>query len=451
MEDRNNYSYLEDITRKQLLRFTIPSIAGLLLFLIPFTIDGQITLLLNLLINWTSNLLGTSLIPCIIVILSISAIVSVLGLIKPSFFKGYWQDLFVTSPFMVAVRISAVILGILIFLNLGPEVIWEENTGGSVLNNLLANLTPFFLWAGLLFPLLTEFGLMEFIGTLMSPILRPVFKIPGHAAVNCALAWMGSATFGVAFTSQQYEKGYYTGREAISIATGFTVTSIPMVVVFSKILGIPQMFTTVYASFIVVGFLTNFIMVRIPPLSRKPEHYLVPHSGSYENENSQAGILTRAVLAAVSRNETPPGKWKWFSGLKLTGNIWFTLEPLILVLGTIAMIIAEYTPAVDWLAYPFIFILSSLGVPEAVAAAPAMVIGFFDAFLPIIVGAGIGSEFTKFVILIVSLVQIIFMTGTGPLILKSKMPVNFLDLVMIFLLRTLIAIPVTVGLGYLIF
>ena len=73
-------------------------------------------------------------------------------------------------------------------------------------------------------------------------------------------------------------------------------------------------------------------------------------------------------------------------------------------------------------------------------------------FLPVILADGvITSELTLFVVATVSVVQLIFMSEVGGLLLGSKIPVNFLDLVVIFLLRTLIALPIVAGVAHLIF
>ena len=81
-----------------------------------------------------------------------------------------------------------------------------------------------------------------------------------------------------------------------------------------------------------------------------------------------------------------------------------------------------------------------------------MVVGFADMFLPVILADGvITSELTLFVVATVSVVQLIYMSEVGGLLLGSKIPVNFLDLVVIFLLRTLIALPIVAGVAHLLF
>ena len=60
-----------------------------------------------------------------------------------------------------------------------------------------------------------------------------------------------------------------------------------------------------------------------------------------------------------------------------------------------------------------------------------MVIGFTDMFLPVILAEGlITSQLTLFVVATVSVTQLIFMAEVGGLLLGSKIPVNFLDLVL---------------------
>lgn len=95
--------------------------------------------------------------------------------------------------------------------------------------------------------------------------------------------------------------------------------------------------------------------------------------------------------------------------------------------------------------------MNLLGVPEAAEAAQLMVVGFADMFLPAILGAGIESEMTRFVVATMSVTQLIYMSEVGGLLLGSKIPVNIFDLIVVFLLRTVIALPIVVGVAHLLF
>ena len=49
---------------------------------------------------------------------------------------------------------------------------------------------------------LIEFGILEFIGTLMEPIMRKVFKLPGQSAVTAVSAFVAAA-YGGCFHDRQ--------------------------------------------------------------------------------------------------------------------------------------------------------------------------------------------------------------------------------------------------------
>jgi nucleoside recognition membrane protein YjiH len=90
-------------------------------------------------------------------------------------------------------------------------------------------------------------------------------------------------------------------------------------------------------------------------------------------------------------------------------------------------------------------------IPEAKEASKTLVVGFADMFLPTVLASEITSEMTRFIIACVSVTQLIYMSEVGGLLLGSKIPVSFKDLVIIFLLRTVITLPVIVGIAHMLF
>ncbi|MDA6082718.1 hypothetical protein OSJ97_24530, partial [Escherichia coli] len=60
------------------------------------------------------------------------------------------------------------------------------------------------------------------------------------------------------------------------------------------------------------------------------------------------------------------------------------------------------------------------------------------------IGSGIESELTRFVVAGLSLTQLVYMSEIGILILRSNIPLSFLDLFVIFIERTVITLPVIV-------
>ena len=125
--------------------------------------------------------------------------------------------------------------------------------------------------------------------------------------------------------------------------------------------------------------------------------------------------------------------------------MWLGVLPIVMALATIALIIAEYTSVFQILGLPFIPYLNLLQVPEAVAASQTLVVGFADMLLPSVLAANsITSDMTKFIVACTSVSQLIYMSEVGGVLLGSKIPVSLKQLLIIFVERTIITLPVIV-------
>ena len=196
-------------------------------------------------------------------------------------------------------------------------------------------------------------------------------------------------------------------------------------------------------------------MPRIYPLGGKKEEYIDgrPFTGEEEKLPEGYNSFSHGLENALAKADTNRSFGKTFAdGFKNVLDMWIGVIPVVMAFGTVALILAEYTSVFTILGKPFEPYLSVLGIPEAADAAQLMVVGFTDMFLPVILAEGlITSELTLFVVATISVVQLIFMAEVGGLLLGSKIPVNFLDLVIIFLLRTIIALPIVAGVAHLLF
>ena len=63
--------------------------------------------------------------------------------------------------------------------------------------------------------------------------------------------WVRSV--GVLITLQQYERGYYTAREAATICTNFSVVSVSFALVVANAIGMGDYFLPMYACVIGIG------------------------------------------------------------------------------------------------------------------------------------------------------------------------------------------------------
>lgn len=441
------------------LLFLVPSILGVFLFMIPIKYGGDIKVPIAILADLLSGVIA----PVMPWVATITLIIAAVGSIIYMFINtngkkiSFVTNLFKVSIFWVITRTIGAILAILVVLEIGPEWIWNENTGGLLLSEdgLVTFLFTIFLFAGLLLPLLLNFGLLEFFGTMMVKVMRPLFKLPGRSSIDALTSWVGDGTIGVLLTAKQYEEGFYTKKEAAIVGTTFSVVSITFSIVIIEYVGLSSYFLPFYGTVVLTGLILAVIMPRIYPLAKKGDEYIDgrPFTGDEEKLPEGYNSFSHGLENALAKAATNRSFGKTFmDGFKNVLDMWVGVIPVVMAFGTIALIFAEYTSVFTVLGKPFEPILSVLGIPEAAEAAQLMVVGFTDMFLPVILAEGvITSELTLFVVATISVTQLIFMAEVGGLLLGSKIPVNFLDLVVIFLLRTLIALPIVAGVAHLLF
>ena len=295
-------------------------------------------------------------------------------------------------------------------------------------------------------PLLTDFGFMEFAGTLARPVFRRVFRLPGRSAIDAVTSFVGAASIGLLITISQYNSGNYTTRQACAIATNFSVVAIPFALVVASVAGIGHLFVSWYGFVVLACLLAAIITPRLPPLSNKAKTYVsgLPDSGPNTDRLSK-NLWNEAWERAVERAESSPGIRGYFA-ISLSNMMFFLFSVMsaAMALATLAALITFHTPVFTWLSYPFIAALEFARIPDAAAASPALFAGFLDQYIPAIVATGIDSQVTSFILAGLSVCQLIFMSEVGVIILRSSLPLSISDLVVIFLLRTAITLPVLI-------
>lgn len=442
------------------LKFIILSLLGIYLFLVPISVtdeDGKTSTSLPVafLANKTLEFLGNSSGLIIMLIISISAVLSIIysTVFKTSTKRTITNELFNVNWIWVVIRIIGALFAISVYFNVGPGIVLNENTGLMVYNDLLPTLLAVFFFAGLFLPLLMDFGLLEFLGPMFAPIMRPLFKLPGRSTVDNLASFIGDGTVGVMITSQQYEQGFYTRREATVIATTFSVVSITFAIVIAQTIGLVDHFFEFYLSVIIACVVAAFIMPRIWPLKQIPDQY---SNGSTETLNEAIpkthNPITWGFKQATDKAVVSPGLKQFFiNGIKTVLDMWLAVLPVVMAIGTLATIVAEYTPLFSILGSPFVPLLELMQIPYAHEASETLLIGFADMFLPSLLISDVPSDMTRFIIGALSISQLIYLSEVGGVILGSKIPVSLGKLFMIYIIRTIIALPIIVIMAHIFF
>ena len=469
METRESHSHEEVVvaveeaqfkpTRGDYLKFVIPSLIGIVLFVMPLVVsdaegESTITLPVKIVSDWVASEVGDYAKLFTVLLIEISLLMTLLAkTVKPGFImeKKFLRGLFDCNVMGLVARVLGGVFAVMIHWQWGSEAVYSDATGGVALNDLASYLIIIFFFAGMFLPLLMDFGLLDFTGTMMTKVMRPLFKLPGRSAIDCVASWVGDGTVGVLLTSKQYEKGFYTKREAAVVGTTFSFVSITFTIVVISMVGLERYFLQAYFALTAAGLAAAWLCPRIPPLSFKPDVYYkgkknLPDSDIPEGKSVFGYGLS---LATKRANEADSLSGVFTRGMQNVFDLWFGVIPMVVMLATLANIVAEYTPIFTWLGAPIVPLLHLLGLPEADAAGQMFVIGFADMLLPAVLAKdAIASDFTKFVIATVSCTQLIYMSEVGALLLSSKIPVKFWEIVVIFVERTLITLPIVVGIAY---
>lgn len=440
---------------KRFFRFLFPSLVGIFLFVTPISQDGNLTIPVAVIANWLVTKMSGFSIWVVWALISISSVVTILHKIFHfSFLKRNTKldALFGVRGFWFVVRMIGFVLINLIFFGIGPEFLIGSATGGFVTNDLLPLLICVFFLGGMLLSLLVNYGLLDFLGAMLIRVMRPVFKLPGRSALNCVASWLGDGSLGVMMTSKQYEEGFYTKREATVVATTFSAVSITFCLVVISQVGLSHMFLPFYLVVTFAGIVAAVIVPRIPPLSKIPDTYYT-ESGNREEIPAGMRASQYGLRLALEKAENSPGVKAFFKeGIENVMEMLFGTIPVILAMGTAALVIAEYTSVFQYLGVPFIPLFNLLQIPEAEVASQTVIVGFADMFLPSVMAAElIESEMTRFVVAGVSVTQLLYMSEIGCIILGSKVPVPIWKLFVIFLERTVVTLPVIALFAHLLF
>ena len=181
---------------REIRAFALPSLLGILAFLTPIQVDGNWTILMGWLSAEATTFVGETMTWVVFGLLWISTIGTVLvkamgtGRVPAD---SMISRLFNVAPVWVALRTTGAVMGTMTIFQFGPEMFWGASTGDTVLRVLAFAIVPLFLFAGLLMPFLTDYGLMEFVGTMVKRVFRKLFTLPGRSAIDALASWLSSA------------------------------------------------------------------------------------------------------------------------------------------------------------------------------------------------------------------------------------------------------------------
>lgn len=416
----------------------IGSAIGIFIFFIPIPIQNKLQIPLVWLIDLIKGSLGNNLNYLVLAILLLLCASWVCSRLLPNskFTTLHHKDGKVTGGLFFL----ALLLMMLLVFKLAPVWLANPEVGGLVMK-LAGKVLLTVVIAGICVLFLTEFGFLEFLGTLLEPFMRPVYRTPGVSAVDAITSFVAAPAIGIFLTNKLYQQKVYTQREAIAIMTGFSICSLGFFAVLVSIGDLldylPQMIITAF----LVNFILAIIMVRIPPIALKPDVYVDGSPREEKKITYTTPVFRRALDAAFAR-AAQNSLANWQKGIQDALVFAIKIVAYVVSIATIALLIATYTPVFDWLGklvYPYINLMP---LPDADKIAPTVLVTISELALPaILIAKANAAPAAVFFVCVLSTVQIIFFTESANAMLESDVPLTVWDLIIIFLVRTVIAIP----------
>jgi len=421
-------------------RLLLSSFLGLGFFLMPIHFQGKTTVAFDVLCQTlTRNFPQQVSWYCFGVILlgSVCSLASFFPALRKrfAFVQGF------DGPLVYqCIRIASVLLASAIMFS---DVI-DPKTEKVIWNTLVFSVGVLIPVGAIFLNIWVTYGIMEFVGTLLQPAMRRLFRLPGHSAIDNLTSWLGSYSVGLYLTRKMMHDGRYNRREAFTIATCFSTVSIGFVGIVVMTLDIAHLFVWVFISYFFAIYFLSAILCRMWPITTIPDSFIdVENPESPEEKLGFIGRLQLAWDLSIAKAATAPSLYQSISrglldGCGLTVNILGT----ILTIGFLSIMLVEHTSFFSYLGAPLAPVLKIMGIPDAETVAPAVLAGIGEMFVPALMVVDTSVK-AKFFVATMSISQLIFFSSCAPMMLSMfrEIPITLGQLLALFFIRTALLIP----------
>ena len=366
----------------------------------------------------------------------------IFGVSKP-FIDGSWRKN-ITHKILTVFKVLGLVLAVMYITGNAPAFMMEKDMLPFLFEKLALPVGMIVPLGALILAFLVGFGLLEMVGVLMQPIMKPIWRTPGASAIDAVASFVGSYSIGLLITNRVYLQKQYSAREAIIIATGFSTVSAAFMVIVAKTLGLMEFWNLFFWSTLVITFIVTAITARIPPISRFDNELDRP------NLDYKRGMRLKAAYElglSTSRRASNFKQILWSNfrdGLTMAAAI----VPSIIAVGLTGLLLAKYTPVFDALGlllYPFTWLG---GLPEPLVAAKGMSAGLAEMFLPALLLSE-ADMLTRYVAGVISISSVLFFSAMIPCVLATEIPISVGKMVIVWFQRVALSILLAAAFGHL--
>lgn len=424
-------SQLQQYSRFTVVKLLLPSLLGILIFFVPLTLNGRTTIALDHMVTGARSLLGEG-----------SGLYAMAMIIAGGLYplvSGNWRESPTNTIFTVLKLIGILVAGMAL-TGWGPDFLHTPDMLPFLFDKLVIPVGLIVPIGAVFLALLIGFGLLELIGVLVQPVMRPIWRTPGRSAIDAVASFVGSYSIGLLITNRVYIAGQYSAREAAIIATGFSTVSATFMIIVAKTLDLMSMWNAYFWLTLLITFVVTAITVRLPPLVSMDDTSKDGEPVAEPGRRLVTAWRTGLDVAAKAPTLASSVVLNFKEGLLMA----ISILPSIMSVGLAGLLVAKYTPFfewVGWLFYPFVAIW---GLEEASQLAQAAAAGLAEMFLPALLMGDAGFV-ARFAAGVVSVSSVLFFSASIPCILSTRIPLSVGRIVIVWFLRValslLLAVP----------
>ena len=418
-----------------LIQLIVFSAIGLVMFFVPFTIGEKSTILFDHGATYLVNQQHTLSVTLLFMLM-------IFGVSKP-FIDGSWRKN-ITHKILTVFKVLGLVLAVMYISGNAPAFMMEKDMLPFLFEKLALPVGMIVPLGALILAFLVGFGLLEMVGVLMQPIMKPIWRTPGASAIDAVASFVGSYSIGLLITNRVYLQKQYSAREAIIIATGFSTVSAAFMVIVAKTLGLMEFWNLFFWSTLVITFIVTAITARIPPISRFDNELDRPNL-DYKRGTRLKAAYELGLSTSRRASDFKQILWSNFrDGLTMAAAI----VPSIIAVGLTGLLLAKYTPVFDALGlllYPFTWLG---GLPEPLVAAKGMSAGLAEMFLPALLLSE-ADMLTRYVAGVISISSVLFFSAMIPCVLATEIPISVGKMVIVWFQRVALSILLAAAFGHL--
>lgn len=417
------------------LKLFVPSLIGIVIFFVPLTLGDRTTILLDHMVTGARSLLGD--------LSGWYALVLIVAGAAYPLIKGYWRRS-VTEQVFTVLKIAGVAAALMALTGWGPAFLHQPDMLPFLFDKLVIPVGLIVPIGAVFLALLISYGLLELVGVLVQPIMRPIWRTPGRSAIDAVASFVGSYSIGLLITNRVYQAGQYSAREAAIIATGFSTVSATFMIIVARTLELMSVWNLYFWLTLVITFLVTAVTVRLPPLSGMDNSKTDSEPEAIAGQRIKTAWQTGLDVAAKAPGLPQSVALNVREGLVMA----ISILPSIMSVGLAGLLIAKYTPLFEWLGWLFYPFVAIWGIGDAVVLSQAVASGLAEMFLPALLMTE--ADFVaRFATGVVSVSAVLFFSASIPCILSTSIPLSVGRIVVIWFVRVALSLLLAVPAGYL--